>query len=516
LLTKILRMDKNLQNIEDLFRKGLKDKEEMPPPEVWEAIDKKLGNDNFVRIKYKYNQLKKATIFLAILLSGFIIYFLIYRHNNHELAKQNSVNTIQNSITKNNKKDESAGNNAGNLGSQVDSSNLIRNNQNYITGIENKIIDKNISQTDTENNLLTKKDTGSGKNIKPVIANELSNTSNKKHNEFTGINRDYKIKIKAPGQDEYDQQADGNPAGVDAEENLPLKQLNAIPLTGIDFNTINWINSKTKIQPLALVDRIPLTGKKNYKSKNASVKTQKNGRFFITAFYSPDISFYHLKDDHSGSWNYNTTQIENRETETFSSTAGILIDYKMSSHWGLQSGLTLSTKNIEIDPETIYAQPDNTGKVKYRLNTSSGYGYVLPSFNNNPRVGDSLHSYYASQTLQYIGLPFAVKYKIDKGKFSINAMAGISINFLTNGTIETSLKNGNDDDEIEHTKHIHGLKSNYFSSLAGLGLDYNFNKKFAVTFAPSFKVALNSINKDVPVRSFPKSFGLSFGLKMKL
>src|SRR5665647_2306209 len=173
-------MDKNLQNIEDLFRKGLKDKEEMPPPEVWEAIDKKLGNDNFVRIKYKYNQLKKATIFLAILLSGFIIYFLIYRHNNHELAKQNSVNTIQNSITKNNKKDESAGNNAGNLGSQVDSSNLIRNNKN-----------------------------------------------------------------------------------------------------------------------------------------------------FITAFYSPDISFYHLKDDHSGNWNYNTTQIENRETETFSSTAGTLIDYKM-------------------------------------------------------------------------------------------------------------------------------------------------------------------------------------------
>ena len=515
MLTKILRMDKNLQNIEDLFRKGLKGKEEMPPPEVWEAIDKKLGNDNFVRIKYKYNQLKKATIFLAILLSGFIIYFLIYRHNTHELAKQNSVNTIQNSITKNNKKDESAGNNAGNLGSQVDSSNLIRKNQNSITGIENKIIDKNIPKTDAGNNLLSKKDTGSGKNIKPVIANELSNTSNKKHNKFTGSNPDYKVKIKVPAQDEYDQQADVNPSGVDAEENLPLKQLNAIPLTGIDFNTINWINSKTKIQPLALVDRIPVTGKINYNSKKASIKTQKNSRFFITGFYSPDIPFYHLQDDHSGNLSYNTARIEKKENETFSSTVGALLDYKVSSHWVLQSGLTLSRTNFDIDPETIYAQSDNNGKVKFRLNTSSGYGYVLPSFNPNPRVGDSLHTFYSSHTLQYLVLPVAVKYNVDKGKFSINAMTGIAINYLTNGTIRTLLKGGNDD-ETEHTNHIHGLKPIYFSGMAGLGLDYNFNKKFAASFAPSFKVALNSINKDVPVRSFPKSFGFSFGLKMKL
>ncbi|MDP4284375.1 MAG: outer membrane beta-barrel protein [Bacteroidota bacterium] len=506
-------MDKNLQNIEDLFRKGLTGKEEMPPPEVWEAIDKKLGNDNIVRIKYKYNQLKKATIFLAILLSGFIVYFLFYKYNHHhELAKQNRADTIQNSIGKNKNNSEAQENKTTTLNKPIDSLNLIPGNQNSITGIENKIITKDILKTETSNNLPAKKDIGSGKNTAPVIPNDVSNSSNEKEDKFTGSNPHHTETIKTPGRNVNEQVVAANVSRYETGKKLPLKQLYAMPITGIVY-TANWVNSKSIIEPL--VDIIRVRGSNDHNSKITSPTAFQSSRFSITGFFSPDIPFNQLHDDKSGNNRYNADSIEKNENQSFSSTLGVLIDYKVSPHWSLQSGLTLSTTHFDIDPETIYAQRDNTGNVKFRLNTSSGYGYISPSFNPNPRVGDSLHTTYSSHTLQYLGLPVAVKYNVDKGKFTINAMAGISINFLTNGAIRTLLRKGNED-ETEHTNHIHGLKPIYFSVLTGLGVDYKLNKKFALTFNPSLRLALNSINKDVPVHSFPKSFGLSFGLKMEL
>ena len=39
-------MDRNLQNIEDLFRDGLEDNEEIPSVQVWDAIDNSLDKVN--------------------------------------------------------------------------------------------------------------------------------------------------------------------------------------------------------------------------------------------------------------------------------------------------------------------------------------------------------------------------------------------------------------------------------------------------------------------------------------
>ena len=80
-------MDEDLHNIEDLFREGLENNEEMPSPEVWNGIDNVLDRNNLFIIKAKYTSLKRVTLFLLFLLAGLLIYELSNRHNNQDIVK---------------------------------------------------------------------------------------------------------------------------------------------------------------------------------------------------------------------------------------------------------------------------------------------------------------------------------------------------------------------------------------------------------------------------------------------
>ncbi|MEJ7679845.1 MAG: hypothetical protein WKG06_18710 [Segetibacter sp.] len=76
-------MDKNLRNIEELFKSALEDNEEIPAPKVWNEIDKILDKDNVISIKKKYDTLKRITFFLLGLLFAISIYeFTANRFNN--------------------------------------------------------------------------------------------------------------------------------------------------------------------------------------------------------------------------------------------------------------------------------------------------------------------------------------------------------------------------------------------------------------------------------------------------
>ena len=114
----------------------------------------------------------------------------------------------------------------------------------------------------------------------------------------------------------------------------------------------------------------------------------------------------------------------------------------LKKHFSIESGLSFSNTNILVGPKTIFAQRDYNGDIKYRFNTSSGYGFVLPSFTSNPNIGDSLYAYTSTHLLQYISLPAVLKFNIQKKKFGFDIKTGVSVNFLTKGKVETSVEDG--------------------------------------------------------------------------
>lgn len=119
-----------------------------------------------------------------------------------------------------------------------------------------------------------------------------------------------------------------------------------------------------------------------------------------------------------------------------------------------------------------------------------------------------------TNTLQYIGIPLAVNYTFSIGKFSVIPTLGTTLNFLSRQKIETELIQGSTA-EKQTISNIQGLKKTYANLFTGVAFEYNISKKIAVDVMPVSHFALSSINKDAAVKSYPNSFGISGGIKIR-
>ena len=507
-------MDKNLHDIEWLFHSALNDNEETPSEDTWEKIDKQLDKDNIVTIKRKYTKVKRIAVFLLLVLLGFVVY---------DVYKTNMLQNI-NDFAKNKYNDSDEQKQLDRKADKI-SNEKTESTSAAVAGKENAAIYKedhivlndplaaDKKSMNKKQPALTSNYSLKNRNIDGVpnsVKNQsnLSETQNKKHhtrlpyrvsNTNAVLAEDKQILV----QDTYE---------LENNQVQSLRRLGKVSMERLKKETANFINAKKILLPITAA-RIKVAGADRIAvSKN---KKANSSRFFVTAFFSPDIAWYRLKDNNESNQQDNASEIEKEEKHDFSSTFGALVDYKINKHWGLQSGLTLSNINITVQPKTIYAQPDNTGSIKFRINSSSGYGYVLPSYIMNPSIGDSLYAFTSSHSLQYVGIPLAVTYNIVKGKFDFNVMAGLSFNILTSAKLETSVENGVDN-SYETIHQLQGLQKTYFSGIAGIGSSYKLTKKTAVIFAPVIRFALNSINKNAVVKSYPMSFGIAVGLKIEL
>ncbi len=500
-------MDENLHDIEDLFFSELNDNEETPSEKVWGKVDKRLDKESVISIEKKYTRLKKVAILLLLLL-GISLYEIHTIDNRNNLAK-NDNHHLNNEQINSRKVDNALDGKKGNVSEKLHETNNLDNknsevaaNSNYNTKnlvIKQSLQIQNITQiTDSKRN-----------NSKyqpfpnPLKKGKLTSTP-----FFT-------IKIKNANPE------DGEPLTLQNEKELgfyrtPISgMLPFISLEEVLLQSKYPIAIKPSIQPLA-ASKINIFDTKDHEvAKKINQKPGKLSQFLITPFFSPDVAWYHLSNDNVNNQSTNASALEKDEKHEFSYTYGLLVDHKIKGRWGIQSGVNISNINIVAEPGILYAQPDISGNIKYRVNTSSGYGFVLPSYSANPSIGDSLYSFTSTHSLQYIGIPLAVSYAFGKSKFIFTMRAGISTNLLTKAKLETTVEKGFDN-SVETTNNIQGLKKLYFNGLVGLGVNYQLNKKTSIVFAPSLRFALNSINKNDPVKSYPMSLGSVVGLQTRL
>ena len=515
-------MDENLHNIEDLFQSALDDHIETPSGEVWEAVEKDLDKNNRISLKRKYTNLKRVAAMLFFLLAGFLFFFVYNFRQTLNAGSDVTTGSIKETLNSanSNKAGKTAAvilkNNNGSPSTTTTGTNIhldMQNGQSYKTVVNEHNV--SVSQKSSVNN-------SGSQNQADIVAlhsekyiskskNETVNEKNKKHYSRSL----FSMKIENGSTSMGEQVLTKNYVNQQNSEVVQLMVQKNISATKIELLTSDSPDIKKLIRRIAF-SKLAI----NYPDENVAVKMPKKkkeklDRFSITPFFSPDIAWYRLQDNDGVNQSDDATEFESEENHEFSSTFGVLIDYNLNKHWGLQSGLTFSNINIIVAPKTIYAQPDNNGGIKYLINTSSGYGYVLPEFSANPAVGDSIKAIASNHSLQYIGIPVAVKYTIAKGRFQFNALAGVSANILTRARLETTLKKGNND-EIETVDKLTGLKKIYFSGLSGIGVDYKISNKISLLFEPTMRFALNSINKGTPVKSYPMSLGIRAGLKINL
>ena len=470
-------MDKNLHT-EDIFYSNLEGHAEEPPAASWDQISQTLDRDNLLLIKKKYNRLKSFAALLLLLVMGFGIYVL----NNGNGYSRGSVKTAASPAASpaiQNFRNTAAG------GGEI---------ANHLTQMTMPVIVNSMDQPKIHSNNISVKDDSyplSAYRANNIPANSRAAITVTAPEAFVTISGENDIAedIKTPhniivaGKSETGEKLITAPA---ANLHSLLKQASK-DSTHNNFAT--------------------LTGKK---------KNKRTHDFSLTPFFSPDIAWYRLQDDKPDNNIDDAVELEKTEQHEFSSTFGITAEYTLNDRWSLQSGVNYSNTNITMEPKVIYASRDIDGTVKYRLNTSSGDAYLLPSFISQAVAGDSLSAYSSLHTLQYIGIPAALVRRFSAGqRFTVKAIAGITTNILVHSKVETIVAKGFQR-SAETIDRIRGLKKMYFGGVTGLGLEYRVGKRTALSLAPSLRFAISSINADNTVKSFPMSFGFKTGVKISL
>lgn len=503
-------MDKNLQNIEDLFKKGLEGNEEVPSEEVWNAIDQSLEKANSLKFRKKYYTMRWAAAFLAAGLAAMSIYLL-----RNESQKQNAARPgIENLVTSG---DSSAHNPPGILSSGTEEAPTNQLEEEKALPTEKHTPEKQVEtgkpglqQSDkAKNNLNSETAIVTDKIVPPV---KEKNTELQQSKEpVKSFNRNM---AQADNKRRSSDLSLNNEPGSNQTESVSSSENHLLPPPSVTFDAheLLSLNRNLDLKETSILSPYSSPAKT---MKHTTIHISAPPRFYATVFYSPNIPFSHLRDEDHGYGNPFSRELERKEKGSYSYSFGVGLEYRVNNQWSLQTGLNLSTIKMHLEPEKIFAERDNQGAVKYQINTSSGKGYTLPSFITNPQIGDSLFTKNINHSLQYTGIPLAAKYYLTNKRMAVNVMAGVSINILSHGKISTDVNKGNET-EHENIHEIHGLKPVYFSGLAGFGLNYNIFGSYSLTFSPTINFAIEPINKDVPVNSYPGTVNFQFGLKTEL
>jgi hypothetical protein len=468
-------MDEHLhKDIGKQFREEINSLSQQPRKHIWENIDKALDKEEAKNYKEKYLLLRKTVLLLFFI--GIAGFFAFYFSTSKNKPASNEF-TVQNTKGK----DASS------------------QNQNPATGKES------VSHSDI---LITAQPQA---NIFSVINPSQDFSENLFPFAKSLIKDKTKTRVKISNGDIVYEE-DIKTVNAETEEDK---------ITETDMVTTTALQKTQPVISESLFPKLNNSQKKNTivintpSSSETSDKKQKNSKhkFTLLAFAGPDYSDYRLINDSHNNYD-NKAGIEKRERSDLSFSFGILLGYAVGKRISVQTGITYAASNISINPTEIYAEKNNAGLIKYRYNTSYGYGYLQPSFSSSPAVGDSLFADGANHTLHYITMPVMVKYKIGKKKLSFNPGVGVGLNILTKATLTTDLVD-NLNRETETISKLEGIKKLSASLIFTPELQYQLTKKVNLSLSPSFKYSLGPINKGNVVKTYPYTIGVGLGVVYK-
>jgi hypothetical protein len=139
----------------------------------------------------------------------------------------------------------------------------------------------------------------------------------------------------------------------------------------------------------------------------------------------------------------------------------------------------------------------------YKINAENGpaaYDNVVPATVEASETGIQQH-------LDYLEVPFNLRYSVIDRTIELQLVGGFSTNFLVGNYVTTDGASG--PEEIGYLSNIN--KFNY-SGNAGFGMIYHFGGKLSLMVEPRFRYFLNSVNDSSLPATRPYSIGLYTGL----
>ncbi len=485
-------------DMDQLFRSSL-DAEESPVREnAWNRLDHKLNASELDVYKRKTRIYRSATIILGLLLLGGGSYeFLIPAR---KAVSENKTTQSPALADRASKQNEVSGESTGNTPDNLNNTAHATNRPSFVINTNtDKLVEKR--GTDTRQTPETSHPNKHSNRIASypvasIIANPKTQTTRTSASPLS-------LAANAPAS-----------SGLMAKEHGTGTDLNA----GLETEPIGTLLEK---QPGLMMPAIheeslvPLSSDGQSNAVATSGTGTRLSRFSVSLFFVPDITGRHLTkdDDEDDKLNGPDDDFSERESPSFSYHTGVKVGYELTHRWSIYAGLSYVTLFQGLKATTVYATSSNNEAPHFVLNTSGGSA-ILPNVNGPPLPSDSLSIGARSlETLRFIQLPLLVQYSIfQNNRITWYALGGPSLDVLVSEMIKVEIPTPTGSGEVHTITGITGVNHFNLGFMAGMGLKYNLNEHFNLFTEPVFKCLLTPINSNTPVKSYPFSYGLSFGI----
>ena len=500
-------MNKDLHDIDNLFKQSIDDHLEEVPPDVWQNIDHGLDKKQAAFYKRRYFTVRAAAI-LLLLVGGVTIAAILRYHSSEKSAADET--TVANGIGKGAKGNQPAI-------EKLQTGTLNKGKEIVLEekAVKNKAAEKSvIVGKETSREFATSENStySAGKNEDVFNGTSKGKTNGKKQGvEAKSIVTATSIAVEERGgrQQATTSVSNGKNAGQETVDRS--LRTNFIDARILDVSAFAINNSLPDPHPTNLIapafsSQVPSIAEK---SRNLL------GKWSVSPMYAQNINLNRLKDDdHFRDPRNNSREAKRTEQETKSFSLGLGIQKEIGRNVSLQTGLQYFSSHTTIKPKMIFAEPDNRGEVRYRFNCSSGDSYIPSHSGVPPMIGDSIRTNSSESSLSYLQVPLLASYRISFGKFSILPSAGVQANFLLNSKLTSSLVQPSGDEEVNSS--IDGLRSMYFSGVVQPQLSYKFNDRISFDMNPNINFSLSPINKETAVKTYQNMFSIGAGLRIRL
>lgn len=500
-------MKEDIHNEDEHFKKAYQRLKEIPDPEIWDRINAELDKYDVIYYRKRFAAWRLIA-FLILLLSGGATAYYIFLENPKAGNHTTTINKSSSNMPK-------AVSDQAPLANNKKSTPYNRNDNTDVKSLKNGKAYNSIplytndSKSDSYTSQTVIKDRAdiSQQLDYPPITGKVLQSPGTLSRQYTqaasSLNKEFEIRA---AHDKKLPDSIGNGA-------LTYNSFNELPKEAVPVNSISSFESKIKSTD---------TTKQSY-AFQASQKHNKNSfahYWAFTPYISVDFTHYKLDNDAIETGNNiepkDKIYIQEKERHEFSYSSGIMAKLQFSRNLSVKTGVIYSNIAIGIQPQTLYASVNGGQGIAYKFITSSGYAYVNPNSGIEPVAGDSINSHIAQHRLQYLGIPAMLNFTVfSKKRITLEGAAGISTNILLSTIVKTEV----DDITGKELVDIHklcGLRSVYFSYVADANLQFYISKHINATFTPSFKYAVNPINKNNVVKTYPYSVGIGGGITYRL
>jgi len=252
----------------------------------------------------------------------------------------------------------------------------------------------------------------------------------------------------------------------------------------------------------------------------------RNPRWIVGAAVSP---LYSYRDAEATAMPSNPA-----ESGMLSYSAGVQVSYRRNSRLSFETGIYYNKTGISIGAPGIkvFSQQRDAmlfgyGSEMADINTvSNSVGnivahsgdiymneYKISAENNaDPFAGDVLTDVQVSESgiqqhLDFLELPFNLRYSVIDRTIELQLVGGMSTNFLVGNSVTAEGPSGRE--EIGYLSNVNTVN---YSGNAGLGMIYHVGKELNLLFEPRFRYFLNSVNDASLPSTRPYSVAFYMGL----